>query len=64
MRNPMTRDELIRYIAEIVEGLQVPISMSMPLGTADAPIRELMNLNHGWATIAEREETIREILDA
>lgn len=47
----MTRDETIDAIAELMAGLQVPISMGMPLGAALEPWRRLNDeaVSFGWA---------------
>ncbi len=64
----MTRDELIKTIAEVMAGLQVPISISGEmgvnvLGVADAPARELLGLVGGWAKPEEFEAAFTKIID-
>ncbi len=50
-------------MAQVIQGMGVPMSMGMPLGMADAPLRELMGLVPGWATSSEYEVAFLEILD-
>ena len=64
----MTRDELIQTLAEVIAGLQVPISISGELGTkvlgvADAPARKLLGLVGGWAKPEEFATAFTKILD-
>lgn len=61
----MTRDELIENIAKVMAGLQVPMSMHMPLGAAIEPWSDLHTalIGFGWATKEMWEESLREILD-
>lgn len=45
----MTRDETITNLAQIIVGLQVPMSLGIPLGTAVDPWRELhCVIGFGW----------------
>lgn len=60
----MRRDDLIRALARLVEGLHVPVSMSMPLGTAQqayVDVRDTIN-DFGWSTAEEIEERLRAVL--
>lgn len=60
----MTKDEIITAIAEVLAGLQVPVSMGMPLGAAEQPWRNLHNeLPSGWHEVAEYETMLRTRLD-
>lgn len=58
------KDEFIRNIAQLLAGLQVPISMELPLGTATVAWTELHRSLHGfgWATAEDYEREIREVL--
>lgn len=59
------RDEIVSDIAKLIAGLQVPMSMSMPLGMAIEPWRRLHYLTGpGWKTPEEIEVRLREHLDA
>jgi len=59
----MNKDQLIELLALSLAGLQAPMSMGMALlGTAEAPLREIMHLTPGWATAEEYEEIFAEIL--
>lgn len=59
----MTRDEMITAVAEVLAGLQVPVSMGMPLGQAEQPWRNLHGeLPSGWHKTAEYEAMLRDKL--
>lgn len=59
----MTPEQLVKLMAQTVAGMGVPISLGMPLGTADTPLRELMGLAPGWASADEYETEFRNILN-
>lgn len=64
----MDREELITTLAEVIAGLQVPISISGELGqtilgVADAPARKLLGLVGGWAKPEEFAAAFTKILD-
>lgn len=65
MSKDKKRDELITALAKLVNGLAVPISMSMPLGQAGTAYNEVRNLinDFGWTSTAEIEASLRAILD-
>ena len=68
MSHTMERAELITTLAEVIAGLQVPISISGELGTkvlgvADAPARKLLGLVGGWAKPEEFELVFKRILE-
>lgn len=50
--NEMDKEEIIEAVAELVVGLQVPVSMAMPLGTATEPWRKLKDelAGFGWTS--------------
>lgn len=59
------RDDLIKGMARLIAGLGVPISLSLPLGTARQAyidVRETIN-DFGWSSAEEIETRIRRILD-
>lgn len=62
----MTRDKqgVIRLMAEILAGLQVPLSVGVPLGAAREPIVRLRDelSTHGYPNADEFEERLSEIL--
>lgn len=60
----MTRAECITAVAELLAGLQVPVSMNMPLGTATEPFHELHVAlkGFGYATAEEYEAALEVIL--
>ena len=60
----MTRDELIQDLAQVLEGLQVPISLAMPLGVAIEPWRRLHDelIGFGWAGSEQYHTALREAL--
>ena len=47
-------------LAKLLAGLQVPLSLGLPLGTADAPYRELLDAmpGFGWRTAEDFEEEL------
>jgi hypothetical protein len=56
----VTRDEVIRAMAEVVAGLQVPVSIAMPLGIAREPWGRLHNLiGGGWYDADKAEVALR-----
>lgn len=61
----MTRDEFIKEVAQLLAGLQVPVSMEMPLGAAIAPWTQLHRGLHGfgWASADDYETHIRKVLE-
>lgn len=62
----MTRDEFIRAVAQLLAGLQVPVSMEVPLGAATPAWTELHRGLHGfgWATADDYETHISEVLES
>lgn len=60
----MDRDTLIETLAQVLAGLQAPLSLGGGLlGTADAPLRQvLMDSGFGWRTAEEFETYLRERL--
>lgn len=66
MAEEMTREQLIKAVARLLAGLQVPVSMQMPLGAATEPWTELHRglRGFGWATADDYEQEIRRVLDA
>lgn len=60
----MTRDEVISDMAAVVAGLQVPMSMAMPLGAAMEPWRRLHALSgSGWHDVDATEAALRAALE-
>ncbi len=59
----MDNERLVMLMAQVVQGMGVPVSMGMPLGMADEPLRELMGVVPGWATSTEYEVAFLEILE-
>lgn len=60
------REAMIKAMARMLAGLQVPISMDMPLGTAMPAWTELHRGLHGfgWAKSEDYEAEIRSVLGA
>ena len=60
----MDRDEMIQAMAALIAGLAVPVSMKMPLGTADQAWTTLHRglVGFGWAVAADYEREIRKVL--
>jgi hypothetical protein len=60
----LSRDEMIKDMAKLLAGLQVPVSMGMPLGAAKDPWVRLHRGLHafGWAGAEDYEAEIREVL--
>ncbi len=63
-RKPMKKSEIIRLMAEILGGLQVPGSMGV-LGAAHDPWAKLMTRidTFGWRTVDEIEKELIEALE-
>lgn len=60
----MNSDETIRDLAQVLQGLQVPMSMGMPLGTATEPWRRLHHeVGPGWHDTDQIESKLRELLN-
>jgi hypothetical protein len=60
----MDKAELIRKLAEIVDGLQVPVSLKVPIGTADLPAREIMGaVGFGWKNVDDFEGFFKKVLE-
>jgi hypothetical protein len=59
------RDKFIGNMAQLLAGLQVPVSMEIPLGAAGPAWTELHRSLHGfgWATAADYETAIRTVLE-
>jgi hypothetical protein len=64
-REITNRDELIHDLAEILAGLQVPLSMDgRILGAAAAPYRQILrDSGYGWRGSEDFEEYLRDRLD-
>ncbi len=60
----MTREELTRALAEVIAGLQVPVSLGMNLGAAREPWGKLFDELHGfgWTTADELEAALNDKL--
>ena len=61
----LSRDEMIRAMAEVVAGLQVPVSLGMMLGAAREPwgkLHEIANGGFGWYGADQAEANFREVL--
>lgn len=60
----MNREEFIAAVSRLLAGLQVPVSMEMPLGGMGGTWAELHRglIGFGWATAENYEEKIREVL--
>lgn len=60
------RDALIKDLAALIQGLCVPISLEVPIGAALAPWSAIHTrlIGVGWATAAQYEAALREVLDA
>lgn len=58
------RDKLIIAIARLVNGLGVPVSLGMPLGTAREAYVDTRHLIHdfGWSSVEEIETKLRAVL--
>ncbi len=60
----MTDSEFIATVAKLVAGLQVPVSMGMPLGQAREPWGQLHNLlRSGWHEPEEYEIAFAKVLN-
>jgi hypothetical protein len=59
------RDKFIRDVSQLMAGLQVPVSMEVPLGTAAPAWTELHRtlIGFGWAQSADYEAAIVKILE-
>jgi hypothetical protein len=56
----MDRDELIARLAQILAGLQVPVSLRMNLGTAQQPLLAVFDdSGFGWKTGEHFEDYLR-----
>lgn len=55
--------DIVRLIAEILSGVQVPLSLGV-LGVVAEPLGELRNRLrlHGWPDADEHEEKLREFI--
>lgn len=61
----MTQDEFIDTVAKLVAGLQVPVSLGLPLGEARDPWGRLSDLSgFGWKTSEEIAESFRQHLSS
>lgn len=59
----MTREECIHELAKLLAGLQVPLSLGVPLGAAREPLTELYSqLPWGWADESAFEQMLKEKL--
>jgi hypothetical protein len=59
----MSQDEFVHTVAELVAGLAVPVSLSMPLGAAREPWQKLHDLaGFGWHDADMYEAILREAL--
>ena len=62
----MDKDEIIAEMAKLLAGLQVPVSMGMPLGAALEPWQRLYrNFNSfGWTDAEVLETELKKALEA
>jgi hypothetical protein len=59
----VTPDELIKQMARILAGLQVPLSMRMPLGEAIDPYQLVLDdAGFGWKSAEDFERYLRQVL--
>lgn len=61
----MDRDELIRHVVGVLQGLSVPVSLGTPLGAAREhwqAIREAEGFPFGWPSDEDVDEWVRGIL--
>ena len=59
----MKKQEVVRLMAEVLAGLQMPISLGMQLGTAREPWGKLKDLaGFGWHDADEFETVLNEAL--
>lgn len=59
----MTRDECIQELAKLLAGLQVPLSLGLPLGAAREPLIALYEqVPWGWSDISDFEKMLKEKL--
>lgn len=61
----MTREEFIVNVAQLLAGLQAPVSMGLPLGVATPAWTTLHTglVRFGWYEAEDYEAAIRELLD-
>lgn len=60
----MTKQEFVTKVALLVAGLQMPVSLGVPLGTAREPWADLHGLlRSGWHEPKEYEAAFMEILN-
>jgi hypothetical protein len=61
----MSKGDFIRAVSQLLAGLQVPVSMEMPLGTATVAWTELHRqlYGFGWAAADDYEDAIIEVLE-
>lgn len=58
------REEIIGLVAQVLAGLQVPVSMAMPLGAAREPWEVLSDrAGFGWREVETYAEMLRRELD-
>jgi len=59
----MTGDELIHELAKVYAGLQVPVSLGMPIGESDAAWRKISDevTPFGWLDLETVEKSFREL---
>ena len=62
----MTKDEAIKEIAVVLGGLQVPVSMGVPLGAAKGAWSHLADelVGFGWHGAEDYEAGLRRVLGA
>jgi hypothetical protein len=61
----MTKDAFIKEVAQLLAGLQVPISLKLPLGAAAPAWTQLHRglYGFGWASADDYEARINEVLE-
>lgn len=60
----LSRDECIDLMAQIIEGLAVPVSIGLPLGTAQQPWDEITHKLglFGWVNSKEIKSALEKVL--
>ncbi len=52
--------KMMKLLAELLSGLQAPMSVGVPLGTALEPLNQIRSELHlfGWPTVEEHEQAL------
>ena len=60
----MERAALLDNLAKVIQGLQAPLSLSVPLGTARDPLVEILGAveTFGWVDEAQVRAFLEEVL--